>query len=282
MVSVSAHYRDKQVEIDKNGDIISATIPYIVNGVGSPDEALTETLSNSPSVYGAAARASISIDRRLTPTEYIVSVRYATVASDGPGNGTITPASIPRPTASFSTTGGTQKVFVGKNTSPWYPSSAPYMGNVIGWDGEKANGIDVPSSVFNFQETHYFPRSMITNRWKAKIAKLTAKVNKTAFRSFESLEVLFLGCEGAERANSSSGDDDYLVEIQFKFAHSENLYNLTVGQITGITKYGWWYLDVINSPQMDTVANILISKPKYAYVHEIFDEANFALLGIGA
>ena len=55
---------------------------------------------------------------------------------------------------------------------------------------------------------------------------------------------------------------------------------LSVGSIGGISKKGWEYLWVRYSP---TVVNKMMGqKPVAVYVEKVYDEGNFADLGIGA
>ena len=86
-------------------------------------------------------------------------------------------------------------------------------------------------------------------------------------------EVLFLGASGSQR-----GEDDW--EITFRFAASPNVTGLTVGPITGIAKRGWEYLWVRYSDAEDQ--HVLVKQPIAAYVEKVYDEGNFAGLGIGS
>jgi hypothetical protein len=68
-------------------------------------------------------------------------------------------------------------------------------------------------------------------------------------------------------------------EIAFKFAASPNATDLTVGDITRIEKKGWEYLWVRYADAEDE--ETLIQQPVAAYVEQVDEYGNFALLGIG-
>jgi hypothetical protein len=84
--------------------------------------------------------------------------------------------------------------------------------------------------------------------------------------------VLFQGASGSQR-----GQEDW--EITFSFAASPNATDLTVGDITGIEKKGWEYLWVRYADAEDE--ETLIKQPVAAYVEQVDEYGNFALLGIG-
>ena len=54
---------------------------------------------------------------------------------------------------------------------------------------------------------------------------------------------------------------------------------LQVGDITGIDKKGWEYLWVRYADAEDQ--NVLVKRPIAAYVEQVYESGNFALLGIG-
>ncbi len=85
--------------------------------------------------------------------------------------------------------------------------------------------------------------------------------------------MLFLGASGTKR-----GGGDW--EITFRFAASRNRTNLTIGDITGISKKGWEYLWVRYADAEDANAKALIKKPVAVYVEKVYEEGDFGLLGI--
>ena len=54
-----------------------------------------------------------------------------------------------------------------------------------------------------------------------------------------------------------------------------------MGEITGIAKKGWEYLWVRYADAKDDTAKAIVKKPIAAYVEKVYEEGNFAGLGIG-
>jgi hypothetical protein len=151
--------------------------------------------------------------------------------------------------------------------------TAPDCQGAIGVTGDSVEGTDITVPVYNFTETHYITDAAVTGAYKLALFQLTGKVNNGTFKGFAAGEVLFLGASGAKR-----GTDDW--EITFRFAASPNVTGLSVGPITGITKLGWDYLWVRYTDTEDE--NVLVKQPIAAYVERVYEQGNFASLGIGA
>ncbi|MBI1372485.1 MAG: hypothetical protein GC159_06960 [Phycisphaera sp.] len=135
--------------------------------------------------------------------------------------------------------------------------------------------MDITIPVYTFSETHYLSAGTVTNAYKGTLFNLTGKVNSGGFKGLAAGECLFLGAAGSQRG---VGED---WEITFRFAGSPNKTGLTVGDIAGISKKGWEYLWVRYQDTEDNNAKMLIKKPIAAYVEKVYDEGNFASLGIG-
>ncbi|HMN39746.1 MAG TPA: hypothetical protein PKE29_02805 [Phycisphaerales bacterium] len=116
----------------------------------------------------------------------------------------------------------------------------------------------------------------MTPSYKGTLFSLTGKVNTGAFKGFQPGEVLFLGASGSRRGTDP--DDDW--EITFRFAASPNASGISVGSISGISKKGWEYLWVRYADQEDTGSHAIVKRPVAAYVERVYDEGNFAGLGI--
>lgn len=112
---------------------------------------------------------------------------------------------------------------------------------------------------------------MVTPAYRGTLFNLTGKVNNASFKGLAAGECLFLGASGAKR-----GSDDW--EITFRFAGSPNRTGITVG---GISKKGWEYLWVRYADVEDTASNTLVKRLVAAYVEKVYEEGNFAALGIG-
>lgn len=129
---------------------------------------------------------------------------------------------------------------------------------------------------YTFSETHYFAAAAVTAEFKRNIYLVSASpINRFPFRGHLEHEVLFLGASGSQRG--LAGD----VEINFRFAAQPTVAELEVGPIVGIDKEGWDYLWVWYDERKDNNANVTIKRPIYAYVEQVYDDSDFALLGIG-
>ena len=133
-------------------------------------------------------------------------------------------------------------------------------------------GTDVTIPVYSFTETHYIPIALVTGAYKATLFGLTGRTNNAGFKGFAIGEVLFLGASGSQR-----GEDDW--EITFRFAASPNVTGLTIGDINGIDKKGWEYIWVRYADAEDQ--KVLVKQPIAVYVEKVYEEGNFAGLGIG-
>jgi hypothetical protein len=178
---------------------------------------------------------------------------------------------------SFDTGGGTQHISqsianVGKYSAAGF--SAPEFFGAIGVTDDRVEGTDITVPVFNFTETHYIDKTLVTGAYKLALFNLTGKVNGSGFKGFAKGEVLFLGASGSKR-----GLDDW--EITFRFAASPNVAGLSLGSIGGIAKEGWQYLWVRFIDDEDPTAKALIKRPVAAYVEQVYPYGNFANLGIG-
>ncbi len=173
----------------------------------------------------------------------------------------------------FETSGGTQHVSQSKQTVASYGiEDPPDFKGAIGVNNDSVAGVDITIPVYNFSETHHFPKTVITPAYKLILFALTGNVNGFLFKGFAPGEVLFLGATGSQR-----GEEDW--EINYKFAASPNATGLQIGDITGIDKRGWEYLWIRYQDAED--ANVLVKQPYAVYVERLYDDGDFSLLGIG-
>jgi len=175
----------------------------------------------------------------------------------------------------FDTSGGTTHITQSLKTSAKYAppgKAAPDFKGAIGVTTDSVEGTDITVPVYAFTETHFIDDALVTGAYKATLFFLTGKTNKNAFKGFAPGEVLFMGATGTKR-----GKDDW--EITFRFAASPNVTGLKVGDIEGIDKKGWEYLWVRYADAEDE--KVLVKQPIAVYVEQVYDEGDFAGLGIG-
>ncbi len=149
--------------------------------------------------------------------------------------------------------------------------TAPDFKQAIGVSGREIAGCDIITPTYTFSETHVLPAALVTAAYKLALFRTTGKTNQGSFRGFAAGEVLFLGASGSFR-----GDDEW--ELTYRFAASENVSGLVIGDLTGINKKGWQYLWL--HFEDDVSENTLIKKPKVAIVERVYDEADFGALAI--
>lgn len=180
----------------------------------------------------------------------------------------------------FDTTGGTAKI-----TEPYYrrgrylapsetdmnllPANAP-----IGHTSEgEPEGVEIVVPAFAWTETHTFHISQITFAYAMTIYNITGRVNAGSFRGFSAGEVLFKGASGGNQKNETEAD------VQYNFEAQPNVTGLTVGEITGVSKYGWDYLWCIYTE--DDNAAMRYKKASGCYVDQVYRTADFSALQIG-
>jgi hypothetical protein len=177
---------------------------------------------------------------------------------------------------SFDTTGGREKITQSLETvDRFWPTdfeAAPDFKGAIGVSGDRVEGTEITGPSLNFTLTYRFKKATLTLPYLVTLYKMTGKVNATDWRGFPAGELLFLGASGQQRGN----DDP---EVAFKFAGSENVEGLTVGDIENIDKKGWEYLWVRYEDDVDT--DTLVKVPRAAYVEKVYEEGEFRDLGIG-
>lgn len=176
---------------------------------------------------------------------------------------------------SFDTGGGTTHITQSLATIGSYApptKTAPNFQGAIGVTTDSVEGTDITVPIYSFTETHYIDIALVTGAYKATLFGLTGRVNNAGFKGFAAGEVLFLGASGSQR-----GEDDW--EITYRFAASPNVSGLTIGDITGINKKGWEYIWVRYADAEDE--KVLVKQPIAVYVEKVYDEGNFAGLGIG-
>lgn len=237
---------------------------YVVQGTDD-DATVRATVEGAiPAIYAGL----VFQDYHLAPQGggvWEVSVRYGKLEPKETGDSSF----------SFDTGGGTTHVTQSLQTVGRYAPAgrfAPDFKGAIGVTHDSVEGTDITVPVYSFTETHYLPIAAVTGSYKAALFLLTGRVNAAPFKGFAAGEVLFLGASGAQR-----GTEDW--EITFRFAASPNATGLVIGDITGIDKRGWEYLWVRYADAEDE--QVLVKQPIAVYVERVYDEGNFAGLGIG-
>ncbi len=253
------------------GDNASVEMSYIL--IGTSDDATAKALveSSTAETYNGLIRQSIDLEPQWVDTttgrgQWDVTVRY----------GVKEPKEVGESSFSFDTGGGSQHITQSIQTINKYApagKTAPDFKGAIGVTHDSVEGVDITVPVYNFSETHYLADAVVTEAYKATLFNLTGKTNNAPFKGLAAGECLFLGASGSKR-----GAEDW--EIAFRFAASPNRTGITVGEITGIEKKGWEYMWVRYADSEDATAKALVKKPVAVYIEKVYEEDNFAALGI--
>lgn len=154
-------------------------------------------------------------------------------------------------------------------------TAANYKG-AIGVEGDEVKGCDIVAPRLSFGWTVYKPKEVVTVAYVKSLASMVGRTNANAFLSFAAGELLFVGASGSRRAKQ----DDW--ELTFKFDASPNISDITIGDITGISKLGFDYLWVAYEADEDDDAKIVKPQPRQVNVERVYRSADFSPLSINA
>jgi hypothetical protein len=245
-------------------------------------------------------------DIRCTPVGggwYQITVTYTNTGVDAyeiwgytnPDGVRVVPAGL-----SVDTTGGSELVTQSIFTSGYQEGGpdAPDTNGAINVSGNQVNGVTKTFPAFNFSETWLIPAWYLlvgaekkdvegdeeqdpgpTVPYAQALRDLTGRTNKDKWRIFNKGEVLFLGA----RYEVSRGAS--MVPVTFSFSVQKTLPEgddpFKVGDITVYYKGGWDFMWIYYEDEIDAAAFFATKKPKYVYIDQIYETANFNDLGIG-
>ena len=136
----------------------------------------------------------------------------------------------------------------------------------------KPRGVDVGVGTFAFTLTKYWDTPAITQAYQLQLKALAGRYNNALFYGLPAGECQFIGARGRIQGNKWP--------ISYSFRVGDNETNLTIGDITGINKKAWQYLDIYRRTITDGKKKIDV--PHSVYVHTLPPgEGNFANIGIG-
>jgi len=241
---------------------------YVVQGTSDDPAARSAVLDEAPATYGGLYRDDPNIRVEYQGSNiYDAIVPYIEPAAGAPGVGDSS--------FSFDTGGGTQHVTQSKETTNNYAAAgkaAPDLKGAINYHNGAVDGCDIVVPRYVWGERHILAASTVTTAYKGFLYSLTGKTNNAPFKGTNANETLFMGGAGQSR-------DDGNYDVIFSFCSSPNLTGLSVGDIANIAKKGWEYLWVLYEQCTDQ--NFMIARPAAVYIERVYDEGNFANLGIG-
>lgn len=188
------------------------------------------------------------------------------------------------------TSGGTIHREFALSTISAYDADGPglttWFGNLIGVNGDKIDGVDVPDEAFQFTISKTWEAAFLATGYCASIIEMTGKVNDGEVNytwlgqsfSFSAGELRFKGASMGEADPTELGDAQ--IRLVYKFEFSKNATNLTVGDITDIDKDGWDYLWC--RTERVTVSGFTSMQPAQVMVERVSERVDFADLLIFA
>jgi hypothetical protein len=269
MARVEQAFFDRTQSMNNYGNYVTADLPYFVFDALDEDDAILAVHGASSEWFGSLRRESVEVEERINETTWKVAVRYQQLNTTEDGDD-------PETVYTFDTGGGTQHITQSLSTRNRYPASAPDYQGAIDYDGENVAGVDIIQPVYNFTETHFLPRSTVTQSFRNALARKTGMYNNDGFRGYDPGEVLFLGASGVRRGDRRED----LWEITYRFAVSQNRSSFTVGGIAVATKLGWDYLWVRYADEVDDALKQVVKKPVAVYLEKVYYGTDFSGLGI--
>ena len=262
------------------------TYTYVVLGTNNVTTATSVAATAAPLVYlandGQLLVRQEFIPKVTGPDSWDIDIRYGT--EDDRKSHEVPEAGFWR--FSFDTTGGSHKVTQSLETihrveaDPADP--APDLKQAIGWNGTKVQGVEIVVPKLEFNITAYYEPASITSDYMKNLARKTGRTNAAVWLGFAEGEVLYMGSTGDGDVPLASGARVKPIPIVHKYAASENVTALAVGDMTVPTKKGFEYLWVRYKQIESADAKNLIPKPVHAYVERVYEKVDFAaLFGFG-
>ena len=261
-----------------------ATLRYYVLADSPPEaddyEAVQQFANaNVPATYANLALDSVKIKRR-GPDVWDCEAQYRAQSQTQSGQ----PNYPFKVRTTLSITGEQAHITQSYDTVGAYSAdggSPPDFGGAIGVTRDRVEGVDIVVPRIEYSEEFTWQWGQVNAAYLAILQNLAGKVNSGTFRGRAAGEVLFVGAEVNQSAGSPSETE---LTIAYRFAISPNVSNLQVGSITIPSKRGWDYLWVRYEqevrPRMGGGEKLLL-QPRYAYVEQVYQYADFGLLGIG-
>lgn len=180
-------------------------------------------------------------------------------------------------TISMDTTGGTVKQ-TESFQQQIYPAPGEQPRNfeyTVNVQDNKPEGVDriIPALKLNIRARIPAAALGVPIEYAKLCASITGTVNRTTFLTFAPGELLFLGASG-----TIVGENPIL---DYGFAASPNISNVTIGGISGINKRGHDFLWFDYKVFKDTTSGLQISKARAAYSAEVYTYSEFDVLKIG-
>lgn len=145
-------------------------------------------------------------------------------------------------------------------------------------------GLEIQAPIIDFSEEHVFTEAQFNSAYRMLLRDMAQKTNSGFFRDFSPEEVLFTGVTAKKSVNK------WILTFNFRARRTQNV-SLTLTSKDGkdvpttVTKLGWRYLWIEMRErfqnQVGDRSRIRQSYPHAVSVAQVYDTADFSLLGIG-
>lgn len=179
----------------------------------------------------------------------------------------------------FDTLGGTVHVKGGTHVAT-FPSGAPAHDGLIGVKGDDVEGADIIIPAMRVIVHYSHPGKYLTDARIRLLSRLPGTVDTSGIFGWDPFETLFLGAQGSQSTSVGTTEVEQREEVAYHFAMSENLVNLTLGGISGISKRGW---DVAWVKWREAVeVGRASNEAEYVNVVQVYKQGSLrSMLGIG-
>lgn len=264
-----------QITLSEDGRTDSATLIYHIVGEASRQQALAMLRGAAPILYdtgdGNLIRQSLSVEA-IGPDIWEGRAEY-----DGPqSRRSEQPAQPASWKFSFRTTGGRHRITQSKaviSSRKFDGGSPPPNWGIIGWNGREVKGVEIPVPALEISVTAYYPPGVINVYVMKMFASITGTINSDPFLGFEPGEVLYLGATGEGEVPRIGDENPPTTSVTHDFSCSANR-TIQLPGFGSIDVLGWDYLDVVFEDHVS--GDQVLPRPRYAYVHRVFDVIPFS------
>lgn len=260
---------DESIDVPISGEVGSSRRYYVLgNGIDPSMEDVVSFLNTElPRTYGQLRLTGFN-PQRVGKGLYEVDASYGLFVRRFTGVPALeSNTGANSYTFTFSTGGATYRLMHAKEQTS-YGTSPVDIGDLINWNGQTADGIDVVGPRLSITIRKRMQGGIITLPYIRTVVGLTGKTNNAAYFGFAAGELLFLGADGS----MVPGGD---TELTFNFAAAPNVASATINGETVTDIGGHDYIHTFVLPGSLGVPDV-----KGIYKARIYDSGNFADLRI--
>ena len=271
--------RDRSGQQEGTGS--SAELFYIIQGTNDDQAAIDLAANHSPDEYYGLDRDTIDVTH-VSPNRWEATVRYIDPDKPDEDGNPGDHVEVGEGVFSFDTTGENihiDTVKKGKYTEYFaVAAQAVAFKGAIGVHSEGVDGVDIVSPALRLTYRTRLSKAVVSLQWIKDVASITGTTNNAPFYTFAKGELLFLGVQGEQ-----SGEMD--PELTFSFVASSNWKEArtfeTLDGDVDVFKDGHQYLWMYYIKGKDDTAKKTIPVPFGVVVDTVYEESDFANLGIG-